>query len=609
MLTPQQIDFLNSAYNKDVLQSAWLPYVKKFVLANRNKQYGDVRVDDIVKLIQSKNTFNKQELMTICFSVLQNEAIYKSFIATLPSYMPEIIEQLLWEESMGRQEAEKITGSQLLLSEGNSFYSDKYKTLPGLNMLQVTVHSTYYYSWDKKPWNERYKDMIIYIALPPALKNVIVPYYPQPEGFTIKPVAEPAMPGLQVFNAETFIIPELQRSFAYYLQHNIKYSEKGKPNPAGMNKMQRSLGITEFFTDKSFSHTRTLMIAGLLYGYKNKNIQVDAAAAIKLLFEENYIDPGNRYAPVPPYILTQLKGIGYPDWHEYKKEVNRNILEVIKALPVEQWITAENIITYVKTHFLDIRPLNDWTIRSKLYYDTKQEDRYGTTRRNVTDANMSKLVDIPYLKGNLFLFAAFGLLAVSYTEPATDGQFAQDWYSEYDGIQAVKLTHLGAYVLGIEKEYQPAVGEPAAKLVFDENTLLVRAEGDTQLMNTLIGNYLEKISSTRYVFNAGYFLKDCGSAADIKNKIAIFKQAAGTPLPPLWNDYLQSLVSNTKAINQQSDVVVFQLSAADKALQQLIVQDSVLKKLVLKAELFHILVLKDNLAKFKSRMKELGYLV
>jgi len=41
----------------------------------------------------------------------------------------------------------------------------------------------------------------------------------------------------------------------------------------------------------------------------------------------------------------------------------------------------------------------------------------------------------------------------------------------------------------------------------------------------------------------------------------------------------------------------------------LIVQDPVIKKLVLKAELFHILVSKENLSKFKSRMKELGYLV
>ncbi len=46
--------------------------------------------------------------MTICFSVLQNEAIYKSFIATLPAYMPEMIEQLLWEDSMSKQEAEKL---------------------------------------------------------------------------------------------------------------------------------------------------------------------------------------------------------------------------------------------------------------------------------------------------------------------------------------------------------------------------------------------------------------------------------------------------------------------------------------------------------------------
>ena len=148
--------------------------------------------------------------------------------------------------------------------------------------------------------------MIIYIALPPALKNIIVQYYPQPEGFTIKPVAAPEHPGIQVFNAETFIIPELQRSIAYYLQHNIKYSEKGKPNSSGMNKMQRSLGITEFFSNKSFSHTRTLMIAGLLYGYKNKNIQVDAVSAIKLLFEENYLDVGNRFAPVQVVFIQKI---------------------------------------------------------------------------------------------------------------------------------------------------------------------------------------------------------------------------------------------------------------------------------------------------------------
>jgi len=38
-------------------------------------------------------------------------------------------------------------------------------------------------------------------------------------------------------------------------------------------------------------------------------------------------------------------------------------------------------------------------------------------------------------------------------------------------------------------------------------------------------------------------------------------------------------------------------------------QDAELKVLILKAEQFHILVANNKVASFKSRMKELGYLV
>ncbi len=468
----------------------------------------------------------------------------------------------------------------------------------------------YFYSWEKKPWAEKYKDINVHLSLPPALKNIIVHYYPQPEGANIKPVVAPEMPGIKVFDAEVSVIQELLRSIAYYQQGNIKYSVKGKPNNSGMNKMQRSVGITEFFGSKDFATTRTQMIAGLLYGYKSKNITADVVAIIKHLFTENYINISYGYGPVPPYILTQLKGMNYANLDDYKKSVNKDLLELLKALPVEQWVTAENIITYVKTNAIDIRPLDIWRIKNSIYYESSGDNEYGIKQRYpVNENNVSRLIDTPYLRGNLFLFAAFGLLSVSYVETDTSEQFGTAWYSEYDGLLAVKLTHLGAYILGLEKTYKPAASEATGKLVFAEQALLVRIEGDTQLIDMLIGNYLEKISATRYAFNAASFLKDCHSAIDIKNKIALFKQAAGTPLPSLWNNYLQSLVSNTKAIDQLNDVIVFQLSAANKELQQLVVQDPVIKKLVLKAELFCILVLKDNLAKFKSRMKELGYLV
>jgi len=604
MLSLKQLELLNSTYSKDKLQSDWFPLVKKFVLANRTIQFEGVNFNDVANFIQSKNSFNKQDLMFICFVVLIDKTIYEQFVASLPPYMPVIIERLLWEDNIGKLEAEKITGTPLLLEQGSSYYSGIYKTLPGFSLLQVTVQNRTFYSFTRKPWEDRYKELDIFLSLPPALKRIIVDFYPKPEGFDIKPVTAPELPGLKIFDVEATIASEMLRSIAYYQQDNIKYSAKGKPNPVVMKKMQRQLGITEFFTNKDFPTTRTLMIAGLLYGYKSKHLQADAVAVIKKLFTENYVNAGNRFAPVAPYILTQLKGINLANEQDYKSSTNNEILELLIALPVDQWVTTENLITYIKTRSIDIRPIIDWKINNSIFYENKKKQRCYITLNNV-----SRIVDMPYFKGNLFLFAAFGLLTISYIETDTSGEHGKDWYSEYDGLQAVKLTHLGAYVLGLEKEYKPAASEPAGKLVFDENALLVRAEGDTQLVDMIIGSYLEKLSATRYAFNAASFLKDCFAADDVKNKIAIFKQAAGTPLPPLWEAHLESLVRNTKAINKHDDIVVFQLSAGNKELQQLIVQDPVIKKLVLKAELFHILVSKENLSKFKSRMKELGYLV
>src|SRR4051812_160606 len=74
MLSTQQIEFLNSTYSKDKLQSDWLPLVKKFVLANRDAEFDGVKLGELAKLIESKNSLNKQDLMLICFAVLLNES-------------------------------------------------------------------------------------------------------------------------------------------------------------------------------------------------------------------------------------------------------------------------------------------------------------------------------------------------------------------------------------------------------------------------------------------------------------------------------------------------------------------------------------------------------
>ena len=59
----------------------------------------------------------------------------------------------------------------------------------------------------------------------------------------------------------------------------------------------------------------------------------------------------------------------------------------------------------------------------------------------------------------------------------------------------MKLTALGAYVLGKTKDYQPPVSETDNKLVFDENSLMIRVEGNPDLAHVQLMNYAQKVSA------------------------------------------------------------------------------------------------------------------
>jgi len=299
---------------------------------------------------------------------------------------------------------------------------------------------------------------------------------------------------------------------------------------------------------------RSRLLSGLLNGYKAKNIGAAQADVIKTLFKENYLNY-KKYTPVPVYIFSGVKGISDTASMYVNENVNKNIREMAKELPPGRWITFSNLLSYLRTRLTDIRPFEGWYIYNKLFYE-KTDDRYGYQQKHyVQPSEFRILIDEPYLKGNLYLLAAWGLMEIAYIH-SEQGIFGKNWFSEYDGIHAVRLTDLGAYVLELQKEYKPIVATEQNKLILEENALILRAEGNMELVNSMLDGFMEKVSGNRYSFNAGSFLKDC-----------------------------------------------------NKELHRLLAQDKMVKELVLKAEKFHVAVTADNYSQFCRRMATLGYLV
>jgi hypothetical protein len=80
-------------------------------------------------------------------------------------------------------------------------------------------------------------------------------------------------------------------------------------------------------------------------------------------------------------------------------------------------------------------------------------------------------------------------------------------------------------------------------------------------------------------------------------------------IPTIWERFFKELLSNSSAIKINKFLQTYSLPLEDKELHKIVAQDTVLKQIVLKAEGFNVLVPNENVTKFKSRLKELGFIV
>jgi len=596
--TKQSDDFnklvheIGSFFNRDQLEKGWYHYAKRFYIDHHFRKWDDVDPIAMLHIAQSKKNIVKPEMEVVAFSVLRNEDVFKEFFSSLPFHLRHLIERLVWEDSIARKEVEEITRISILEPRTRDW--DPLLIKKDFSFFITKVYD--YYSYRVDP------DTIkVDVSLPLPLRMQIIPYFPKPAGYYIKTVEEPKGEGLKTFNAEESINQELPSLLTYYMQDQIKYSEKGRPNTTGMKKLQRVLQLKEFFSVEDFQATRSMLMAGLIYNYKAHDSRVAAHDIIKHLFRQLFIE-----YPSAPYMLNTLKGFGYFNRNDFRQDVNKNILVIFSLLMENKWVTIENLHTYTKTHFIDLAPLSEWKLTSKIHYE---DETTFSNKQGLKVADFPRFIYRPIIAGSAFLFAAFGLLEISYREPPADGRFGKDWFSEYDGIYAVKLTALGAYVLSLRKDYQPPENQSENKLTLDTNSLMIRVEGNPEIARVQLMNFAQKVSGNRYQFSQGLFLKDCKKSADIANKIILFRQSIGQSLPPYWEQYLNRLVTNSKLIKKSPKMIVFQLPADNKELQRLLVQDESIKKLIIKAEQYYILVATENETAFRTRLKEVGILL
>ena len=592
MISQDTLLKLTEIYSRNHLENGLFPLVKQFYLNQFFILQADAVSQEIIEKIRQKKSLNKTETAMLCFSVFNNEQVYKEFVLTLPAAVQKLIEKLLWVVSMTDKEAELFLGESILVP---TRYPDHVELAKPFYFFSLHKQSLY---------SNQGPNAIFHLSLHPTFKQVLLEFYPKPPHYYFIPLDD--LPGtLPRFNGEGIIMQEMPKLLSYYMNNNIKYSVRKRPIEGTIKKLHRTLALAEFFDrgDELLGSTRAYMLAGLLYDLKIKDVHINVLSALEELFLKQY-----TRAHTSQYILQQLKGWGQIDSYDYEDIVETNFLEVLKKLPPGKWVSAENLTDYIDYHFLKIHPIKSWGLNNKLHYERRTNEDSNYVEKKYVGNDGNSLVFYPFIKGTIFLFASFGLIEVAYNTVDTT-MMGKTFNSAYDGLKFFRLTDLGAYLLGLSKEYEPARMQHQNTLQFSEDSLLILAEGDLELLDVMLGSFAEKAGNNRFKVSHAHFLKNCNSKKEIDKKIELFKKTISAKLPEYWELQFKTWQENATKISEEIKTKVYQIPADAKELQRVIAQDAVLKTLILKAEKFHILVLPGNVVRFKSRMKELGYLV
>jgi hypothetical protein len=179
-------------------------------------------------------------------------------------------------------------------------------------------------------------------------------------------------------------------------------------------------------------------LAGIV-GYCNttKNA-TDTPQMLQDLFKKKY----PTLIPSAPLVLPDLKGMANVENYDVTKHKELEIRNLLAALPVGGWVPFDNIRHFVRFNLIDIRPMANYQITNKLYYeysDPDPEAKYYDNRHFITPAQIGMAVDIPFLRGSFFLFAAFGLCDIAYDEPDLE-TMGRGCYSSWDGAPNSAIT-------------------------------------------------------------------------------------------------------------------------------------------------------------------------
>ncbi|XVS65539.1 helicase-associated domain-containing protein [Actinosynnema sp. CA-299493] len=311
--------------------------------------------------------------------------------------------------------------------------------------------------------------------------------------------------------------------------------------------------------------------------------------------------------------VEQIKGQQARNVLTAAKTRRQMVAKALATCPPDKWVDVDFLFTAMRRGNMSPTIARTEMALWKLYLVDQEYGSLGYEGHHDWE-----LLEGRYTLAVLFEYAGtLGLIDLDYVDPrGARDDYVDNWggddldaLSRYDGLVAIRLTALGAYVLGLTDAYQPpeptTAGTRPLKVLPNRDIV---AMGDIGAADRLVlSAHAEQTAERVWTVSAASLLMALDNGRDLGEFVDFLAERTEHDLP----DALRTLVADVERRSSQLTDLghVRVIECADAALAALISRDRATRALCRLIGDRHLAVPPDQEPKFRKALLKLGHVV
>lgn len=599
--SPQALPGLvDTFYNKEVLVRLYTHALVPFF-----RQAG-------VRYVDLKGNARKEDFASAFTRLFADAERFRALLAWLPEPVRRTFARVVWFGACSLGRLEEELGHAIIRPEAykepRSWYGySRERVLPELYDFFAQTGDYYAHHPQRR-----------HLALPPWLRAHLQTILPPPPAHTLQPL--PAPPEAAIYRVEPTVLHDLIRYDLFVREGHLDLTKAGRPRAASLRNMEAVTGLKPFFAEDKgpLGQVAAGLLAEVLLAYAPDREPEEGLALLTTLLQAYFTDPQIGLADL---FLTHLKQRANAYDASLDRQARLALLALTKRLPPGEWIDVDALHDHALVHSLPLQLFSTDSlhrvkvdhVRHSYVDERKAKDYYGYgSDRAVGLDYVDHAVTRPLLRGHLTLMALLGVVDLAYERPHNDvvQNASHDFLTPFDGVRAVRLTPLGAYLTGRTKSYTaPSAEAPSeAEVRLDDTYLLFTLSAEDKIKEMIADNLAERLGPRRYRLSYATFLKGCTTRTDVDDQVRRFHRHLAADVPPHFEAFFRDVRHKVDPLTPLPRMLVFKLDGGQELVRHL-ATDPVLQRYVRKAEGLHILVEEPHWSRVKDRLQALGYLV